>query len=272
MAVSALPVIRSGTLEARLARTQDDIDRVQELRYEVFYREKGATLGQENRRQGEPLRDEDSLDKLCDHLMVIDRSKDLVVGTYRLIRREVAAKNGAFYTASEYDISRLVNQPGELMELGRSCVMKAYRTTPTLQMLWRGIIAYMEAFDVTFMFGCGSFHGVDPQAYNHALSYLYHFFLAPEAYRSSVLPEHGASMNMVPKEAIDLRQVNAQLPPLIRGYMRIGGFVGDGAFIDRDFNTTDVCVILKTSMLKQRYATFYGQERTQEQTLRAQVS
>eukprot|EP00210_Caulerpa_lentillifera_P008778 g8374.t1 len=239
--------IRSDSLVARLAKTEEDIRAVQRLRYEVFYREKGAKPSKEHIRQGHEPLDSDPLDALCDHLMIIDVTDgDRVVGTYRLIRRDAARKNGAFYTASEYDISLLEKQEGEVMELGRSCVHQAYRTTPTMQLLWRGIAEYMRLFDIQFMFGCASFHGTDPGAYDHGLSHLYHSFLAPPEYRTTVCPGH-VDMNIIPKEEIDLKKAKAQIPPLIKGYMRIGGFVGDEiAGVLGPLGSSGECVMKRT--------------------------
>jgi len=206
-------------------------------------------------------RDFDDFDAVCDHLLVIDRAKgagaDGVVGTYRLIRREAALRFGRFYTAAEYDISRLAAYPGELLELGRSCVEAASRNRATMQLLWRGIAAYVFHYGIELMFGCASLPGTDPDALALPLSYLYHHHLAPPELRARALPERFVDMNRLAKESVDPALALPLLPPLIKGYLRLGGFVGDGAVIDHQFNTTDVCVVVKTDLVTEKYYRHY---------------
>ena len=206
-----------------------------------------------------PKKGPQSFDGDCDHLVVLDhaRGPDEVVGTYRVLRREHARRTGGFYTASEYDIKKLVGFRGTLMELGRSCVDARYRDRATMQLLWRGIAEYVNAHGVDVMFGCASLPGTDPEQLKTQLSYLYHYHLAPENLRPSALPERFTEMNLLPKEAIDPKRTLASLPPLLKGYLRVGGFVGNGAVIDHQFNTTDVCIIVKTDMIAARYTRHY---------------
>lgn len=262
-----------GSLQVRLAETPAEIDAAQALRYRVFYEEMGAkpdaqTLA--SRRDATPI------DNVCDHLLVIDNDREgdkKVVGTYRLIRREAANKNGSFYSAEEYDISPLISYPGEILELGRSCIEKEYRTGTVMQILWKGLAAYMFRYDIKLMFGCASLHGIDPQEHAIPLSYLYHHHLAPPALRAKALSERYIKMNLLPKEAfdpnaamdsmafngikLDARAGTNSLPPLIKGYLRVGCVVGDGAVIDEQFNTTDVCIIFRTELITDRYIRHY---------------
>lgn len=258
----------SDALEVRLAETRAEIDAAQALRYRVFYDEMKAkpSLAMALRK-----RDFDAFDKYCEHLLVIDktaRGRRRVVGTYRLIRREAAAKYGSFYTANEYDITPLVNYPGEILELGRSCIAPEYRTGIVMQTLWKGLAGYILQHKITLMFGCASFPGIDPQAHAVPLSYLYYNHLAPPALRARALPEHYIDMKLLPRDALDPeaalktmkmdpRSGGNSLPPLIKGYLRVGGYVGDGAYIDRQFNTTDVCIIVKTDLITSRYMRHY---------------
>lgn len=248
----------TGKLEVRLARSEAEIFAAQSLRYRVFYEEMTAKPTPE---MAARRRDFDEFDAVADHLLVIDRSigegADGVVGTYRLIRRSAAMRHGRFYTADEYDIAVLLDYPGELLELGRSCVASTYRTGQTMQLLWRGIAAYVFQFDIPLMFGCASIAGIDPPALAQPLSYLYHHHLAPPALRPRAVPERYTDMRLVPMEAIDRKAALASLPPLIKGYLRLGGFVGDGAVIDPQFHTTDVCVVVKTDLVTARYFRHY---------------
>ncbi len=250
------PVI-AGNQIIRLATSKAEIDAAQALRYRVFYDEMGAHPLPE---MESARRDFDRYDATCDHLIVVDQNRsknDQVVGTYRFMRREHARAAGTFYTAAEYDISPLLAVPGALMELGRSCVDANYRDRATMQLLWRGIAEYSNIHDIKVMFGCASLPGTNPDQLATQLSYLYHYHLAPEALRTQAIPERFTDMCLLPKEAIDPRRALASLPPLLKGYLRVGGFVGNGAVVDHQFNTTDVCIIVKTDLIAGRYTRHY---------------
>jgi L-ornithine Nalpha-acyltransferase len=253
--------IASGPLEVRLAEHSRDISAAQALRYRVFYETMGAR----------PLpgmavgrRDVDRFDDICDHLLVLDRRSDsgepVVVGTYRLIRREAAARIGAFYSCAEYDLAPIIAYPGEVLELGRSCVEPRYRTRPVMQLLWSGIAAYVFHHGIALMFGCASLPGTDLARLERPLSYLHHYHLAPPALRARALPERYVEMCRLAKEAIEPACALAALPPLIKGYLRLGGFIGEGAVIDEQFNTTDVCVVVKTDLVTEKYSRHYERQ------------
>ncbi len=250
--------IRSGDMEVRLARNEADIDASQALRYRVFYDEMAARPTPE---MAARRRDFDDFDPLCDHLLVIDHSRgegaSSVVGTYRLIRREAARRHGGFYTAAEYDISMLESLPGEILELGRSCVDVGYRTRPTMQLLWRGIAEYVFRHRIGLMFGCASLHGTDPAALALPLAYLHHHHLAPPEVRPRAIESRYVDMRLLPVETIEPMRALAELPPLVKGYLRLGGFVGDGAVVDEQFNTTDICIVVKTELVTEKYYKHY---------------
>jgi L-ornithine Nalpha-acyltransferase len=254
--------IRSGPLQVRLAETAADIDAAQALRYRIFYETMGARPLPEMARKG---RDFDRFDEDCDHLLVLDHGRgnsgaEIVVGTYRLIRRETAARLGGFYSADEYDIVSLVAHPGEILELGRSCVDPAYRHRPAMQLLWSGIAAYIFYYDIALMFGCASLPGTDPDALAIPLSYLHYHHRAPPALRPRALPHRYVDMCRLERAEIDAVQALAALPPLLKGYLRLGGFVGDGAVIDQQFNTTDVCILVKTDLVAEKYSRHYERQ------------
>lgn len=256
VATRAFVPVTAGSQVIRLATSPAELDAAQALRYRVFYDEMGATPDAE---MMAARRDFDRFDATCDHLLVVDRERphDPVVGTYRFIRREHARAAGSFYSASEYDIAKLAAFPGTVLELGRSCVDAAYRNRATMQLLWRGVSEYVNAYGIDLMFGCASLPGTDPQELAVQLSYLYHYHLAPESLRAVALPERRVEMNILPKDTIDPRRALASLPPLLKGYLRVGGFIGDGAVVDHQFNTTDVCIIVKTDMIAERYTRHY---------------
>lgn len=250
------PVV-AGNQIIRLASSANELDAAQALRYRVFYDEMGARPLPE---MAATQRDFDRYDTACDHLIVVDQERPCetqVVGTYRIMRREHARAAGNFYSSGEYDISMLTNSSRTIMELGRSCVDAAYRDRATLNLLWRGIAEYLNTHEIEMMFGCASLPGTDPEKLAMQLSYLYHYHLAPENLRARALPERIVNMNLMPKDAIDPKRALASLPPLLKGYLRVGAFVGEGAVIDHQFNTTDVCVIIKTEQIAGRYTRHY---------------
>ncbi|MGO8914751.1 MAG: GNAT family N-acetyltransferase [Stellaceae bacterium] len=253
--------VRSGTLQVRLAETVGEIDAAQALRYRVFYEEMGAIPSAEMARRG---RDFDDFDGICDHLLVVDHARgggpQAVVGTYRLIRRPAAERHGRFYSAAEYDIAKMTAYPGEILELGRSCVDPSARGRPTVQLLWRGLAAYVFHHDIALMFGCASLPGTDADALAVPLSYLYHHHLAPPALRPRALAQHYVDMRRLDAASLNPARALGDLPPLIKGYLRVGGFVGDGAVVDRQFNTTDVCVVVKTDLVTDKYYRHYERQ------------
>ncbi len=253
--------LRLGQLVLRLARNEEEIVAAQKLRYRVFYDEMAATpIGS----MAAERRDFDSFDPICDHLLVLDAEigsgAEAVVGTYRLLRRSVAEKHGEFYTAGEYDISKILAAPGELVELGRSCVDSRYRAGATVQALLRGLTAYVDQYDIKIMFGCASLHGTDPDKLAMPLSFLHHHLLAPENLRPRALDHLYVAMDRLPAEDVSLKQGTASLPPLVKGYARAGCRFGDGAVVDEQFNTTDVCVMLDVAVVTNKYRQRFGHD------------
>lgn len=246
-------------LEVRLARDDDDLRGAQRLRYRVFVEELGA--GGALVDHAERL-ERDALDPFLDHLLLIDTSRDPashehVIGVYRLLPGEQAASLGRFYCDSEYDLGRLRNCGRRMVELGRSCVDPRYRRGLAMMYLWNGLADYVLSRQIEIMFGVASFHGTDVARHAQALSYLHHNHLAPEALRVRALPEHFQRMDLIAPEATDPQAALAAVPPLIRGYLRLGGFVGEGAYIDHEFNTTDVCLIMDTSAMSDKHYGYY---------------
>jgi len=249
---------RSGQLDVRLATSEAEIAAAQALRYQIFYDEMGATP---SAAKVASRRDIDSYDAICDHLLVIDHGMPgdgpHVVGTYRLLRQVVASMNHGFYSAGEYDLSPLIAQSatgGQLLELGRSCVAPAYRNNTTITLLWRGIASYLQTHAIGHMFGCASLHGADPKVHAAELSYLYHHHLAPPELRARALAEHYVPMDRMSPLAYDARLTAKALPPLVKGYLRVGAMIGDGAFVDPQFNTVDVFVVMPVERITKRYA------------------
>ncbi len=253
---------RIGHLETRLATSPVEIAAAQAVRFNVFAKEMGADLPPESMRCG---RDMDAFDAVCDHLLVLDRSivggpEDQIVGTYRLLRQDVARANDGFYSTSEFAIADLLARHPEkrFMELGRSCVLPQYRTSRTVELLWQGNWAYSLDYGVDAMFGCASMHGIRPEAHALPLSFLYHNCLASGSWAVSARPELFSNMDLMPKEAVNARAAISSMPPLLKGYLRLGAMIGDGAVIDKAFGTTDVMVVLPIAQINNRYINHYG--------------
>jgi len=249
-------------LDVRLARNADDLEAAQRLRYRVFFDGMGAVPDPE---VAAAKRDFDRFDDYCDHLLVIDKTKEAagqecVVGTYRLLRRSVAQRHEGFYSADEFDLSRLENYQGEIVELGRSCVDPDYRGKAVMQLLWRGIAEYITDYKISLMFGCASFPGTDMKAMASALSYLHHHHSAPEEWSPKALDSRYVDLKLLKKKQIDSRQALREMPPLIKGYLRVGGVIGNGGVIDHQFNTVDVCLLVETDNVTGRYQRHYLQD------------
>lgn len=255
------PVLgRLGSLETRLARTPAEIRQAQSLRYQVFFREMSATPGTLARLTG---RDKDRWDAVCDHLLVIETAGggERIVGTYRFLRDGVARAAGTgFYSQDEFDLAALIARHPErsFMELGRSCVLPQWRTKRTIELLWQGIWAYVLANRIDVMTGCASFGGTDPAALAEPLSFLFHHAAAGPEWAAPATARERVSMDMVPAHAIDAKRALHALPPLIKGYLRLGARFGREAAIDRRFGTTDVLVVLPVENLNPRYVDHYG--------------
>jgi L-ornithine Nalpha-acyltransferase len=259
--------VRNGLL-ARLAHTPQDVAAAQRLRYKVFFEELGA--------KAEPHimateRDSDRFDALCDHILIIDQrtlsyrdgtelSEGRLVGTYRMLRHDVAMDHGGFYSESEFDLKPLFQRHPDLrfLEVGRSCVAASHRGKPVAELLWQGIWDYVRKHKFDVMMGCASLPGTDPSALAQELSFLHHHARAPSDWQVHALPQVHVPMDMIPQDAIDARAVLQRLPILIKAYLRLGAVVGDGACVDHAFNTTDVLIMLPVSRINPKYFGHYG--------------
>jgi L-ornithine Nalpha-acyltransferase len=252
---------RLGALEVRLARKASEIKTAQRLRYAVFYEEMSAVPDPVSRLS---RRDRDAYDAICDHLLVLDhgRPSSPVVGTYRLLRQDVADRTLGFYTAGEFDIEPLLaaHRGRRFLELGRSCVAAPYRTRKTVELLWAGIWAYVQHHRIGAMLGCASLEGTDPARLALPLAFLHHHARAEADWSAKALPERYVAMDRLAPEAIDAKAAIQGLPPLVKGYLRLGATFGEGAVVDHQFGTTDVLVILPVERISPRYIDYFGTE------------
>jgi L-ornithine Nalpha-acyltransferase len=253
----------------RLARSAQEVATAQELRFNVFYEELKANP---DAAASQSRRDADRFDAFCDHLIVVRRmAKDdagqfgvdegEMIGTYRLLRQSVADQNGGFYTQSEFDIAPLLAAKPALkfLELGRSCVLKQYRTKPVVELLWQGIWNYVRHHGLDVMLGCASLEGIDHRVHAPTLDFLARNCAAPPEWQVRAVPERYIEMKSDAGNSIDAKAALKALPPLIKGYLRLGCYIGEGAVIDRQFNTTDVLIILPVSNINPRYFAHFGQ-------------
>lgn len=251
-----------GPLQARLVSDPAELDAAQRLRYRIFTEEMGACFSQDD---AVADRDEDCFDAICDHLIVLDTTlpgstADQIVGTYRLLRDEVAQRAGGFYSAGEFAIDALVarHRGKRFLELGRSCVIPAHRSKRTIELLWQGIWAYCLHHEIDVMLGCASFPGAVAQMHALPLSFLHQHARATGEWAVDPATHDAVAMDMMPEEAIDMKAALCAMPPLIKGYLRLGAKFADTAVIDRAFGSTDVMVILPVTTISERYVRYYG--------------
>ncbi len=243
----------------RLAESEADRLAAERLRYQVFVEELGGD-GPLVDHVGRFERDE--FDDVTDHLILTDTRRseaalEHVVAVYRLFPGERAASFGRFYCDGEYDLGKLRACGRKLLELGRSCVHADYRTGSAMFLMWNGLSEYVLERDIEVMFGVASFHGTDVEALKVPLSWLHHHHLAPDALRVRVLADHFQPMDLLPPDALDKRAALSAMPALMKAYLRLGGFVGEGAFIDHAFNTTDVMLLMDTAAMSEKHKGFY---------------
>jgi len=248
--------------ELRRAESEADVRAAQRLRYRVFVTELGADGPLVDHEQ---QLERDRFDPYFDHLILFDRRRpeddpDRAVGVYRVMRSDQAEAAGQFYSEDEYDLSALKASGRRLLELGRSCVDARYRGGTAMFHLWNGLARYVLEHRIEVLFGVASFHGTDIPELAEQLSYLHHNHLAPEALRVRVLPQHFQRMDLVPPDQIDAARAMEAIPTLIKAYLRLGGFVGEGAYVDRQFNTTDVCLVMDTERMNASYRDYYTRE------------
>ncbi|AZQ68087.1 GNAT family N-acetyltransferase [Silicimonas algicola] len=244
-------------LTLRLAVTEVDRRAAERLRYDVFIEELGGDgplVDHEGRFE------RDLFDPVFDHLVLVDETRDAegldhVVGVYRLLPD---GRSPRFYSEDEYDLEPLRRTGRRLLELGRSCIRREYRGGMALPLLLAGLADYVRAGGFEILFGVASLHGTDIDALAEPLSHLYHAHLAPPDLRVRAVEAHRQPMDLIPPDRIDRVRAMKAVPPLIKSYLKLGGFVGDGAFIDRPFNTTDVCLVMDTARLSEAARTRYG--------------
>lgn len=248
--------------EVRLAVDAADLQGAQRLRYRVFVEELGGGGVLVDHQQQFEI---DRFDPVFDHMVLVDTSRDPntlnhVIGVYRLLRQSQADKIGQFYSEDEYDLGVLRKSGRNLLELGRSCLHNEYRNGAAMVHLWNGLADYVADHNIDIMFGVASFHGVDIAQLAEPLSLLHHRHMAPTDLRVHARASQFQNMNIIKEANLDRRRAMVQIPALIKAYLRLGGVVGEGAFIDHAFNTTDVCLIMDTQRMNQKQHNLYRRQ------------
>ncbi|WP_062563619.1 GNAT family N-acetyltransferase [Paracoccus aminovorans] len=245
--------------ETRLATDETDLLAAQRLRYRVFVEELG---GDGTMVDHADRLERDEFDPVVDHLVLVDNRRsrqalDHVVGVYRLLPGDRAERFGRFYCDSEYDLTALRAAGRSLLELGRSCVDPAFRGGSGMFLMWNALAEYVLGREIEILFGVASFHGTDAQALAQPLSWLHHHHLAPATLRPRARPEGFQAMDLIPEAELDRRAAMTGMPALIKAYLRLGGLVGEGAYLDRPFNTTDVFLMVDTRAMSEKHRKFY---------------
>jgi len=253
------PVIgKLGSLVVRLARTKAEVRAAQALRYKVFYEEMSAKPSASNRLL---RRDKDRYDRYCDHLLVIEQNEgtERIVGTYRLLLPENMRTAGGYYSQGEFDLSKVLGQnPGQrFLELGRSCILPEFRSKRTMELLWHGTWSYALANRIDVLFGCASFEGTDPEAFSGSFAMLQQGSVLDENEDCASVIADSVSLKTYANATFDPRRALFALPPLLKGYLRLGAKVATNAVIDRQFGTTDVLVVLKVAEISPRYLSHF---------------
>ena len=256
-----MSIVNRNQLEVRLAKDEEEIFEVQKLRYKVFVDEFGAKVSHQNKNE---CIESDKFDNHCDHLILIDKStrtlvgKPIIVGTLRLLNSANAKKFYGFYSAAEYNLEKILNLKQNLLEIGRACVHKNYRGHIALHLLWLGLGKYVLKQDIKIIFGVASFNGSDPALFSSALSLLNHKYRASKELEFKALAPNSVDMNMISVHELDYTKAMLQMPSLIKAYLRMGAEVGEGAFVDTNFNTVDIGIMIKVELMNSKYKELYG--------------
>ncbi|MGD9605334.1 MAG: GNAT family N-acetyltransferase [Bacilli bacterium] len=237
------PSFFSDPFELRLVKNQEEMNEVLKLRYEdllLYYNAQNTN---------DTGLFTDQYDDYCEHLIVIDHTEEVIAGTYRFVRKDHLISTNKFITENEYDLTPL--KPYNIMELGRAVVRKEYRSGSVIMLLWRGIFTYAKINNIHYMFGTASFNGTNIKNYEHGLSYLYYHYLAELSFKAHNTDT--VKLNLLPQEAINETLAKKQLPPLVKGYLRVGAKFASEIFIDYPFNSIDVLVLLDVYNIDQKH-------------------
>lgn len=228
-----------------LANTENELKEAEILRYKMLVLEFDETKNKDGI-------DKSSYDDICDHIVVKDLTNNKIVGTYRLLSNLKLPKDKVFVCENEFNIDKLKKCGSNILELSRAVVHKDYRNGIIIKLLWQGIFSYCQEFNIRYMFGTASFHGLDYTKYQHAFSDIYYNHLADESVMCYA-KEPCMDLNILNKDEIDEKLAKLETQPLIRGYFSLGSKVGSGIYFDKEFNSSDIMMIFDLNNLNKRY-------------------
>lgn len=238
--------IQSGNITVRLAKSKEEIEQAQKLRYEMLVLDFDETKDVNGS-------DASEYDEFCDHLIAIDEETKKVVGTYRLMSNFHLVHKDKFICEEEFDVTRLKDCGDNILELGRAVVDKNYRNGVVIKLLWQALFTYCKLKNIRYMFGTGSFHGLNKNDYLNAFSWLYYEHKIDDKH-DCFAKEPCSKMDLLPREEVDARLAKQEMPALIKGYVALGSKVGSGVYFDHDFNSTDVMLIFDLENVNKAYA------------------
>jgi len=242
---TAIDPIRAGKYEARFALTPDEVRQAQALRYDVMYAEKG---GRPDLKKVHARADIDEWDDNAFHIVVIDQTNNAVVGTLRLVCSERLEVGQKFYTEQAFDLSALRRRYPVLLELGRFCIHPSGRNGAILILIWKYAMNFIADNPIDVMIGCASFAGTDVADHVDVLTWLYHRNRAPEDLMPTPIVEHVALKEVV-RESVEFDDATRQIPPLLRGYLKLGARASDAAIVDPVFKTTFVAIYVDSAAM-----------------------
>ena len=251
---------RIGALSTRLASGASEVRNAQRLRYKIFYQEMSARQSIYNRLT---RRDRDPHDAHCDHLLVLDDTKPAkpeVVGTQRFFLKSACSTDVEFHSQSEFDLEGLAARHSgkKFMELGRSCILPQYRTKRTAELMWHGTWAYALERKVDVMVGCASFGTSEVAKIAPALGFLFGQSTASGEWQVGTNGANAVALSDYKDNVADAKKAIRLLPPLLRGYLRLGAMFSTHAVPDPEFGTIDVLVVLPVDRINPRYISHYG--------------
>lgn len=226
--------LRKGRYQARFAESEADLQAAQRLRYLAFIVHSGAAPRPDGR-------DADEFDGVCRHVLVEEARTGTLVCCFRLLPLSGGGEIGRSYSAQYYNLSRLTAFDGPMVEMGRFCIHPAWRDPDILRVAWGAMTRFVDEAGVEMLFGCSSFHGTEAEEYLDAFAVLKDRHLAPKRWLPRVkAPNVFRFARVLRRRTPDLKRAMLGMPPLLKSYLMMGGWVSDHAVVDRDLNTLHV--------------------------------
>jgi putative hemolysin len=239
-----------GRYRARFSRDPADVEAAQRLRFAAFIGSRPGAALDGDRALG---LDRDAHDEICLHVLIEETATGRLVACFRMLHLDSGAEIGRSYSAQHYELSRLADFPEPMVEMGRFCLAPGVRDPEIIRLAWTAMTAHVREHEVGLLFGCSSFHGVDAEAYMDAFAYLKDRHLAPRRWLPRVkAPRVFRFARQLRLRRPDVKLALRRMPPLLRAYLALGGWVSDHAVIDEDLNTLHVFTGVEVSRVPSR--------------------